>query len=48
MDYSVVMSLRDEEIDDVLEMLDAHFGDQLTPWESEFLRSVGMQWEEKN
>ena len=39
--------LTDNEIDDVIEMLDAHFGDKLSVWESEFVRSVGTQWEEK-
>lgn len=39
--------LHDDEVDNVLEALDAHFGDRLSPWEVDFLASVGDQWEQR-
>mgnify|MGYP003396352444 CR=1 FL=1 len=39
--------LDDSEVDDVLEALETHFADSLSPWEWDFVRSVGGQWEER-
>ena len=39
----LVMALADGEVDDVIEALMEHFADHLSPWEYDFVLSVGTQ-----
>lgn len=39
--------LRDDEVDDVIEALENHFSERLSPWEAEFLESVSERWEQQ-
>jgi len=37
----------DSQVEEVLEALEDHFSDQLTPWEFDFVASVREQWDER-
>ena len=39
--------MKDEEIDDVLDMLQRHMNARLSPWEHSFVESVAEQWAEQ-